>query len=469
MRLVFFLVLLGMFSCQPPKEQVKEAFSFDVDSEEPNIKSIFDEVLSNGEAYENLRYLCKEIGPRLSGSPQAEMAVEFTADLMRNYGFDTVYLQEVMVPKWVRRKPAVAYAMVQGEKVPLNLCALGNSVSTNGMIRAQVIEVQSFEELEALGKEKIKGKIVFYNKPMDPTFIRTGKAYGSAGFQRWSGPSEAAKYGAVASINRSLGSAIDDFPHTGSTGYKLNLPKIPGSAISTRDANKLSELLRNDPELEIGLEMDCGMEGEVLSHNVIGEIRGIEDPEKIIAVGGHLDSWDLGEGASDDGTGCMQAIEVLRIFKALDIRPKNTIRAVMFMNEENGLRGGKKYAEIAAEKGEVHVAALESDGGGFTPYGFGYTLPDTTMEEMILSWKPLFERREMHVLRRGGGGADIGPLRNQDVPLFGLYVDSQRYFYYHHTADDTFEKVNDRELHLGAGALASLIYLIDKYGLKTST
>lgn len=469
MRLVFFIVLLGMFSCQPPKEQVKEAFSFDVDSEEPNVKSIFDEVLSNGEAYENLRYLCKEIGPRLSGSPQAEMAVEFTADLMRNYGFDTVYLQEVMVPKWVRRKPAVAYAMVEGEKVPLNLCALGNSVGTDGMIRAQVIEVQSFEELEALGKEKIKGKIVFYNKPMDPTFIRTGRAYGSAGFQRWSGPSEAAKYGAVASINRSLGSAIDDFPHTGSTGYKLNLPKIPGSAISTRDANKLSELLRNDPELEIGLEMDCGMEGEVLSHNVIGEIRGTEEHEKIIAVGGHLDSWDLGEGASDDGTGCMQAIEVLRIFKALDIRPKNTIRAVMFMNEENGLRGGKKYAEIAAEKGEVHVAALESDGGGFTPYGFGYTLPDTTMEEMILSWKPLFEKREMHVLRRGGGGADIGPLRNQDVPLFGLYVDSQRYFYYHHTADDTFEKVNDRELHLGAGALASLIYLIDKYGLKTST
>ena len=203
-----------------------------------------------------------------------------------------------------------------------------------------------------------------------------------------------------------------------------------------------------------------------MSHNVVGEVWGSESPEKIIAVGGHLDSWDLAEGAHDDGTGCVQAMECLRIFKALDIKPKNTLRAVMFMNEENGLKGGKKYAQIAEENGEMHVAAIESDGGGFTPYGFGYTLTDTTVEPIIQSWKPLFEKREMHVLRRGGGGADIGPLRNQGVPLFGLYVDSQRYFYYHHTEVDVFENVNDRELHLGAGAMASLIYLIDRYGLN---
>ncbi len=464
-RFLFLILALGV-SCSTETEIEEVVFEADLENDEVVVKSIFDEVLSNGQAYETLRQMCKGIGHRLSGSENAGKAVEFTAGKMREFGFDTVYLQEVMVPRWVRRERAKVFAISKGKEIPLKVCALGNSVGTEGVIKAKVVQVYSFDELEELGKENVKGKIVFYNKAMDPKFIRTGKAYGTAGFQRWSGPSEAAKYGAIASINRSLSSAIDDFPHTGSTGYKLNLPKIPGSAISTRDADLLSGLIEQDPDLEISIEMDCGMEGEVMSHNVVGEVWGSESPEKIIAVGGHLDSWDLAEGAHDDGTGCVQAIECLRIFKALDIKPRNTLRAVMFMNEENGLKGGKKYAQIAEEKGELHVAAIESDGGGFTPYGFGYTLTDTTVEPIIQSWKPLFEKREMHVLRRGGGGADIGPLRNQGVPLFGLYVDSQRYFYYHHTEVDVFENVNDRELHLGAGAMASLIYLIDRYGLN---
>jgi carboxypeptidase Q len=467
MRFATILLLALIGSCQPSEISTTEPFKFDLEADEVVVKSIFDEVLKYGEAYENLRHLCKEIGPRLSGSAKAEEAVEFTAFLMKRYGFDTVYLQEVMVPKWVRRKRAEVSTTIGDRKISFRVCALGNSVGTNGILNAEVVEVRSYSELEILGREGVKGKIVFYNQAMDPTFIRTGRAYGTAGFQRWSGPSEAAKYGALASINRSLSSAVDDFPHTGSTGYKLNLPKIPGSAISTRDADFLSQLLKDNSDLLLSIEMDCGMEGEVISHNVIGEIRGTENPEKVIVVGGHLDSWDLGEGAHDDGAGCMQAIETLRLFQALKLRPKNTLRAVMFMNEENGLKGGKMYARIAEEKDEVHVAALESDGGGFTPFGFSYTLPDTAMEDRILAWKPLFEKREMFSLRRGGGGADIGPLQNQEVPLFGLYVDSQRYFYYHHTADDIFENVNDRELHLGAGALASLIFLIDKYGLKS--
>ena len=469
-KTLFALLIVGMYSCQ----QTQETNTTSKEERDPVLDSIislvYDEALGNGQAYNNLRYLCKDIGPRLSGSEGAENAVAFTKAKMEEYGFDTVFLQSVMVPKWVRGEKEIANAILSsGEEISLNICALGNSVGTKeGGIRAGIIEVKSFEELESLGKEAIKGKIVFYNKPMDPRFIRTGRAYGSAGFQRWAGPSEAAKYGAIASINRSLSSALDDFPHTGSTGYKLNLPKIPGAAISTNDAEKLSSLLQENPDLEVFLKMNCEMQGEVESFNVIGDLKGSENPEKVIVVGGHLDSWDLGEGAHDDGTGVMQSLETLRILKSIGYRPKNTLRAVMFMNEENGLKGGRRYAEWAEENSISHVAAIESDGGGFSPRGFGYTLPDTTVEPSITQYKPYLEKREMFVLRRGGGGADIGPLRNQNVPLFGLDVDGQRYFYYHHTADDVFERVNDRELHLGAAAMSCLMVLIDNLGIYSA-
>ena len=431
------------------------------------IRKIFDEALERGDSYEMLRYLTKNIGGRLSGSPQAAAAVEWSRQQMMTYGFDTVYLQPVMVPHWVRGKKEIG-RIVNSKKlgaVNVNVVALGNSVGSGPAgVLGNIIEVQDFQELAKLGKAKIQGKIIFFNRPMDPKLMDTFAAYSGASNQRGSGPSEAAKYGAIGVVVRSLSSFTDDVPHTGGTRYGLNIPKIPAVAISTEGADLLSSLLKDDADLRFYFETHCEMLPDVLSYNVVGEIKGSEFPDEIIAVGGHLDSWDLSEGAHDDGAGCVQSIEVLRIMKAMDYQPKRTIRAVMFMNEENGLMGGRKYAELAVENNENHIAAMESDRGGFLPVGFGIS-GATTQQDKLLSWKPLFEPYNIYQFKRGGGGADISPLRTQDVPTIGYLPDSQRYFKYHHTGIDNFEVVNQRELELGAAAMASVIYLIDQYGL----
>ncbi len=431
------------------------------------IRKIFDEALERGDSYEMLRYLTKNIGGRLSGSPQAAAAVEWSRQQMMTYGFDTVYLQPVMVPHWVRGKKEIG-RIVNSKKlgaVNVNVVALGNSVGSGPAgVLGNIIEVQDFQELAKLGKAKIQGKIIFFNRPMDPKLMDTFAAYSGASNQRGSGPSEAAKYGAIGVVVRSLSSFTDDVPHTGGTRYGLNIPKIPAVAISTEGADLLSSLLKDDADLRFYFETHCEMLPDVLSYNVVGEIKGSEFPDEIIAVGGHLDSWDLSEGAHDDGAGCVQSIEVLRIMKAMDYQPKRTIRAVMFMNEENGLMGGRKYAELAVENNENHIAAMESDRGGFLPVGFGIS-GTTTQQDKLLSWKPLFEPYNIYQFKRGGGGADISPLRTQDVPTIGYLPDSQRYFKYHHTGIDNFEVVNQRELELGAAAMASVIYLIDQYGL----
>ncbi len=431
------------------------------------IKKFFDEALERGESYEMLRYLTKNIGGRLSGSPQAAAAVEWSRQQMISYGFDTVYLQPVMVPHWIRGKKETG-RITNSKKfgsIEINVTALGNSVGTgpSGTL-GQIIEVQDFQELAKLGRNAIAGKIVFFNRPMDPKLIDTFRAYSGASNQRGAGPSEAAKYGAIGVIVRSLSSFRDDIPHTGGTRYGLNIPKIPAVAISTNDADKLSKLLKDDPDLKFYFETHCQMLEDVLSYNVVGELKGSEMSDEIIVVGGHLDSWDLAEGAHDDGAGCVQSIEVLRLMKAIGYKPKRTIRAVMFMNEENGLRGGRKYAELAEKNGENHIAAMESDRGGFLPVGFGIS-GTKKQQDKLLSWKALFEPFGIYQFKRGGGGADISPLRTQDVPTIGFIPDSQRYFKYHHTGIDNFEAVNQRELELGAAAMAAVIYLIDRYGL----
>ncbi|OEK06546.1 M28 family peptidase [Roseivirga misakiensis] len=455
-NLIILLALL--FSSTLSAQQAQDA---------AQIRKIFDEALEKGESYEMLRYLTKNIGGRLSGSPQAAAAVEWSRQQMIAYGFDTVFLQPVMVPHWVRGKKEIA-RVVNSKKlgtVPMDVVALGNSVGTGpkGVV-GEIIEVQDFQELAKLGRAKIEGKIVFFNRPMDAKLMDTFSAYSGASNQRGSGPSEAAKYGAIGAVVRSLSSFNDDIPHTGGTRYALNIPKIPAVAISTNGANQLSELLKDDQNLNFYFETHAEMLPDVLSYNVVGEIKGSEFPDEIIVVGGHLDSWDLSEGAHDDGAGCVQSIEVLRLMKAIGYQPKRTIRAVMFMNEENGLMGGRKYAELAEENEEYHVAALESDRGGFLPIGFGIT-GTKAQQDKLLSWQPLFTPYGIHQLKRGGGGADISPLRTQDVPTIGYLPDSQRYFKYHHTGIDNFEAVNQRELELGAAAMASMIYLIDKYGL----
>jgi len=434
--------------------------------DEKQIKALYDAALTNGKAYDWLNYLSNQIGGRLSGSVQAEQAVAYTKAEMDALGLDKVWLQPVMVPKWVRGTPEFAYLESKpGFTTNVPICALGGSVATPaGGIKANVIEVQGLDELEKLGREKIKGKIVFYNRPMEAALINTFEAYGGCVDQRSSGAREASKYGALGVIVRSMNLRLDDYPHTGAMNYG-DIPdteKIPAAAISTNAAELLSTTLKLDPNIQFYFKQNCKTLDDVPSYNVIGEIKGSTFPDEIMVVGGHLDSWDLGDGSHDDGAGCVQSMEVLRLLKKTGYTPKRTLRVVLFMNEENGLRGGRQYAAEAVAKQENHVFALESDSGGFTPRGFSFDSSDADFNT-ILEWKRFFEPYLVHQFIQGGSGADIGPLKKDGMILAGLRPDSQRYFDHHHAAYDTFEHVNKRELELGAAAMASLIYLVDKY------
>lgn len=433
------------------------------DADSVMIRKIYNEVLTNSECYQNLAYLCSNIGGRLSGSPQAAQAVDWGKAVMEGLKLDRIELQPVTVPHWVRGEKEQAFIIntKTGIKQETQICALGGSIATpqNG-IEAEVIEVMNFEELEKLGIEKIKGKIVFYNRPMEPTHIHTFNAYGKAVNQRWAGAMNASKYGAVATVTRSMGLKIDKFPHTGSMQYVDSLPKIPAVAISTEGAEVLSALIRANKSAKLFIKTNCQTLADAESYNVIGEVKGTEKPNEYIIVGGHLDAWDNGSGAHDDGAGCVQSMEVLRIFKAIGYTPKHSIRVVLFMNEENGLRGGKEYAKQVKLKKETHIAAIESDAGGFSPRGFSFDAPKWFMNS-VQNYKPLLLPYDLYDFDGKGGGPDISPLVEQGIPTVELIPDSQRYFDYHHTADDTFDKVNKRELELGAAAMAALIYLID--------
>ncbi len=436
--------------------------------DEQMMKNIYDASLLNGKSYAWLDHLSNEIGGRLSGSENAEKAVRYTKTELQKLGLDKVWLQEVMVPKWVRGDKETAYIEADGEQIDVPICALGGSVATaKDGLKTQVVEVRNFDELRQLGRANIEGKIVFYNRPMQANLINTFQAYGGCVNQRYSGAVEAIKYGAAGVIVRSMNLRLDDLPHTGSMTYG-DIPvedRIPAAAISTKGAEKLSELLREGPDLQFYFRQSCEQFEDVPSFNVIGEITGSEFPKEYMVVGGHLDSWDLGDGSHDDGAGVVQSMEVVRLFKELGYKPKHSIRVVLFMNEENGLRGGRKYAEEAKANNEKHVFALESDAGGFTPRGFSFDGSDAAVAK-VQSWKPLFEPYLIHYFVKGGSGADIGPLKDDDILLAGLRPDSQRYFDHHHAENDTFDAVNKRELELGAATMTALVYLIDKYGPK---
>lgn len=433
------------------------------------IKKLYDTALSDGKAYDWLDHIANRIGPRLSGSIGEERIIAYTQERLKELGLDTVWLQPVTVPKWTRGFKEYAYIEAEnGRKTVVDILALGGSVPTPSLgIKAEIIEVHSFEELKSLGRENIEGKIVFYNRPMDPTHIQTFKAYSEAADQRYSGAAEAGKYGAAGVIVRSLSLKQDDNPHTGAMSYG-DLPKdqwIPAAAISTNKANYLSSVLKLKPDLKFYFKQNCKIWNDVQSYNVIGEITGSTFPDEYMVVGGHLDSWDVSDGAHDDGAGVVQSMEVLRLFKKIEYQPKHTIRVVLFANEENGLRGGKKYAAEVKRKKEVHRFALESDAGGFTPRGFSIDTDRANME-LIRSWKSLFDPYLIHAFLPGYSGADINTLKGNIDVLAGLLPDSQRYFDIHHAANDTFDKVNKRELELGAATMASLMYLFDAYGTK---
>ena len=453
----FFIVLL---SCSLYSQELSDHKIF--------IDKIYNEALSNGNSYEWLDYLSNDIGGRLSGSINYDRSVKWGRDELNLIGIDSVWLQPVMIPKWVRGAPEYAHIESSpGNTISVPIAALGGSISTPSIgISANIIEVKSFEELNNIGKDSITGKIIFFNRKMDPTLINTFESYGGSVNQRTQGAAKAAKLGAIGVIVRSMTTTLDDYPHTGSMyydGLALN-ERIPAAAISTNGAELLSSMLSLNPNIKFFFRQNSKNFPDVLSYNVIGQIDGSERSDEIIVVGGHLDSWDLGDGSHDDGAGIVQSMEVLRILKNLDYKPKRTIRVVLYANEENGLRGGNKYAELAKKNNESHFFALESDAGGFTPRGFSF---DTSESEFnsLKEFKDLFKEYGADNFIIGGSGADIGPLKDDKIILAGLRPDPQRYFDYHHAASDTFDKINKRELELGAAAMTALVYLLDNYKL----
>ncbi len=426
------------------------------------IRSMYDEALTQGHAYDNLRELCKDVGNRLSGSVGADKAVVWAESKMNTYGFDKVWLQPVMVPKWERGTPEVC--IIKTGKDTLDVLALGFSVATPGRISGEVVEFSTLQGLKNAPEGSLDGKIAFLNQAMNAKLIDTFNAYGGCAGGRVVGASVAASKGAIGFVMRSLGIRADDFPHTGVMSYDAEQDSIAAFALSTNSAYRLSEALAETPSLKMELESNCKRYADVESYNVIAEIEGSERPNEYIVVGGHLDSWDVGEGAHDDGAGVVQALEVLRIMKALDIQPKHSIRCVFFMNEENGAEGAKAYAAASEERGDKHIAAMESDRGGFSPRGFTMDAKSPIIA-YVHDWMDLFEPYNVHFIKAGYGGVDINPLKKHGTPLIGFVPDSQRYFEMHHSANDVFENVNRRELELGAATMISLIYLIDKYGM----
>ena len=405
------------------------------------------------------------IGPRLTGSPRAAAAVELMRQEMLDLGMDNVHLEPTVVGRWVRGEVEEGrlVSSLLGT-IPLSICALGGSIATpEDGLQAGVLEVKSFQELQALG-DKARGKIIFFNRPMDPTRIDTFQAYGEAAEQRVLGAVEAAKAGGVAALVRSLTLGESDFPHTGLMQYRPEAAQLPAAAISTRGADILSRSLKIDPELSVYFKTSCATLSAVTSYNVVGEIKGTEKPDEIILLGAHLDSWDLGEGAHDDGAGCAHVIEALRLLKLTDSRPKRTVRGVLFMDEEFGGTGGRDYARSERRKGERHLAALESDRGGFIPVGFGVGGGET-VQRKVQSWHPLLRPLGILWIGPGGGGVDISPLAESGAVLMGIVPDSQRYFDSHHSSQDVLAAVHPRELELGAIAMAVLGFLLAQEGI----
>lgn len=430
------------------------------------ISRISDHMLEKSDCYYDLEYLCKKIGHRISGSPSAAKAVEWGKKTLEKAGCDRVYLQPIKVPHWVRSSESFSVTLSGNKKMDFHPLGLGNSMGTNGSsLSAEIIEVSDEKELERLGKEKIQGKILFFNHAWNQKKISPFHEYGGCVYYRWAGPSLAAKYGAVGCIIRSAGSAYDQYAHTGSMVYDSAYPKIPAMALGWEESLQLSQLIKKNSSVLGVINSKSHFEEDKPSANVVGELIGAEFPDEIITIGGHLDSWDVGEGAHDDGAGVVQCIDVLRTLKLLGIRPKRTIRCVLFMNEENGLRGGTEYTRLAKEKKEKHILAIETDAGGFSPRGFNLTMSEVQKAKVLKFYK-LFYALGVYNFDEKGGGADIGPLNKEmQVPLMGLLPDPQRYFDLHHTENDVFEQVNRRELSLGAASIAAMAWLISEYGI----
>ncbi|MEF9478654.1 M20/M25/M40 family metallo-hydrolase [Chryseobacterium sp. 1B4] len=429
------LLLFGMLSFGQSKE---DSIQF---------RKISTEILNNGKGYTELRELTKNIGHRLSGSEAYEKSVKWAEQKLRDAGADKVWLQEVMIPVWVRGKESLHIQTSNGKWKSLKMLSLGNSEGTGGKdVSGEIIMVKSMEEYDQLPAEKVKDKIVFFNYAFSQSFIETFKAYGDAAKYRTTAASLTAKKGGKFAIVRSLSSAFDDVPHTGAMRYEDKVSRIPAVAIGSTTADELEALLKNQ-KVTAKLNSNCGMKGEKLSHSVIGEITGKKD-QSVIVVGGHLDSWDVGEGAHDDGAGIVQSIEVLRTFKKLGIQNNHTIRVVCFANEENGVKGGIQYGKTVKEKNEKHLFAIETDAGGFAPRGIALDMDDVKRNQ-IKSWSNLFLPYGVYNFEERFSGTDLYPLHDMGIPAAELMPDSQRYFDIHHTVEDTFEKGEPKRAFTG--------------------
>jgi carboxypeptidase Q len=430
------------------------------------IKQVQQAALTSDYAYARLAYLCNNIGPRLSGSPQAQGAVNYVAAELRKLGLD-VKLEKVSVPHWVRGQETgelTGFAgLTPNTTQKIVLTALGGSVATpKEGISAEVVVVSNFDELQALGRERVAGKIVLFNAKFDQQLADNGfpgQAYGQAVIYRGIGASAAARLGAVAALNRSAGGADYRLPHTGALRYADDAPKIPAAAVASEDADLLAYLTKEGP-VKMHLVLTPQTLADEPSFNVVADLKGSEQPEQIVIVSGHLDSWDLGTGAIDDGAGVAMAMQAAQILKQLGLRPKRTIRVIAWMNEENGLAGGRAYFEAHKAEMANHFAAIEADLGAGHPLGFSAS----GKPEVLTLLQPL----AVILQSQGAGvtravedtGSDIGPLRTAGVPTFDPIQDSRTYFNYHHTAADTLDKVNPKELQENCALIAALAYTL---------
>lgn len=426
------------------------------------IRQIFDNALLSDAASQNLKYLCNQTPGRILGSDASLKALNFMKEYVEQLGADTVFLQEFVSPAWLCQNTSV-HILNEDKALELHADALGPSPSTpaSGLI-AEVIEVQGLEELKKIPREEIRNKIVFFNRPVDHTKINTFSAYSSAIDQRYRGPALAAALEASGVLVRSVSTKTDTFPHTGSTSFDTQ--RIPCAAISTSDADLLSDALQKNNKLQLKMVIDAVELKEVKTYNLIADLYGSKYPDEFLIVGGHIDAWFNSPGAHDDGAGCVQSADVLRIFKELEINHKRSLRLILFMDEELYQSGGAAYAQYTIDHQVKNYIALEADAGGFTPVGFTVDAHDSIVQ-MVAGFQKLLEPYGIYYIKKGGSGVDISPLKDFGVPLLGYRTDSQRYMDIHHSANDGFEKVHFRELQLGSGCMASMIYLLDKYEL----
>ena len=413
-------------------------------------------LLSN-RAMETLEELCDDVGARLSGSAEANHAVEWCVARLKRDGFENVRAEKAIVPRWVRGRCEAA--MTSPRPQPMHACALGGSVGTGGKpLVASVVATESLESLAKLPREQVEGRIVLFTRRM----TRDGgeaSGYGATVSIRGRGASAAAKLGAVGVMIRSVGTANARLPHTGNMSYEDGGTRIPAIALAAEDAEMIDRLLARGVDVKVSFETTCAMEGEVESANVVADLPGREKPDEIVLLSGHLDSWDLASGAIDDGAGCVIAWEAARLLRELKLVPRRTIRVVLWMSEENGSSGAKAYAVAHESEAAKHVVAIESDGGAGRPLGFGLTCADPDLER-VQALAPLVRGLGCGTVKKGGGGADVGQLRRLAIPTMGLNQDDYWYFDYHHTPADTPDKVDPHELSLNVAAMAVMAYAI---------